>query len=213
MPLPDYWFLNGRCAPDTMSMDNVGWLPNQPYSCRPRIRPGEKALLRFVGGGRYLHPFHHHGNNSWVIALDGRLTSSGGDAGPDLGWSDFTHTVVPGSTLDAIFTWTGAKLGWDMYGHGPDDPMEPGEDPEDHGKPFPVTLPFEKEMAFGGLYSGSPYLGAPDSLPPGEGGLNPYAGFAFMWHSHNEKEMLTNDVFPGGMMTNLIVVPPDAPID
>ena len=26
------------------------------------------------------------------------------------------------------------------------------------------------------------------------------AGFAFMWHSHNEREITTNNIFPGGMM-------------
>jgi hypothetical protein len=46
------------------------------------------------------------------------------------------------------------------------------------------------------------------SLPPGEGGLNPEAGFAYMWHSHTEKELVNNDIFPGGMMTMLIIEAP-----
>jgi hypothetical protein len=29
-----------------------------------------------------------------------------------------------------------------------------------------------------------------------------------MWHSHNEREMVNNDVFPGGMMTMLVIEPP-----
>ena len=28
-----------------------------------------------------------------------------------------------------------------------------------------------------------------------------------MWHSHNEKELVNNDIFPGGLMTMLIVEP------
>jgi len=75
----------------------------------------------------------------------------------------------------------------------------------DHGRPIPVELPSLSSMAFGGFYSGSPYLGAMSSLPPGEGGLNPDAGYAYMWHSHTEREMVNNDVFPGGMMTMLII--------
>ena len=31
------------------------------------------------------------------------------------------------------------------------------------------------------------------------------AGFAFMWHSHNEREITTNNVFPGGMMMMMLV--------
>jgi hypothetical protein len=38
---------------------------------------------------------------------------------------------------------------------------------------------------------------------------NAGGGYAYMWHSHTEKEMTNNDIFPGGMMTMLIIVPPD----
>jgi len=30
-------------------------------------------------------------------------------------------------------------------------------------------------------------------------------GWAFMWHSHNEREITTNNVFPGGMMMMMLV--------
>ena len=33
-------------------------------------------------------------------------------------------------------------------------------------------------------------------------------GTAYMWHSHTEREMVNNDVFPGGMMTMLIIEAP-----
>jgi hypothetical protein len=36
---------------------------------------------------------------------------------------------------------------------------------------------------------------------------NPEAGYAYMWHSHNEREITTNDVFPGGMMMMLLIDP------
>jgi hypothetical protein len=75
-----------------------------------------------------------------------------------------------------------------------------------------VLLPGDQELTFGGMYSGSPFLGTLGSLPPGEGGLNPNAGFVFMWHSHTEKEMTNWDIFPGGMMTMLIIEPPGVPI-
>ncbi len=65
-------------------------------------------------------------------------------------------------------------------------------------------------LAFGGFYSGSPYLGFSGSLPPGEGGLNPWGGFTYMWHSHTEKELVNNDVFPGGMLTLLVIVSPQS---
>ena len=80
-------------------------------------------------------------------------------------------------------------------------------------KGFPVSLPQNQNLTFGGFWSGSPYLGSAGALPPGEGGLNPNSGYTFMWHSHTEKELTNNDIFPGGMMTMLIVEPPGVPID
>ena len=215
---PAYWFINGRNAPDTMFPPFVGWLPTQPYNCMPMMRPGERMLLRIIGAGRDLHPFHHHGNHSRVIARDGRLLESViGSSGADLSYEVFTVQSVPGQTVDSIFTWTGEGMGWDIYGHGPDDPIIPGleslpEDGGDHGKPFPVLLPEKGDLTYGGFWSGSPFLGTLGSLPPGEGGLNPLGGLVYMWHSHTEKEMTNNDVFPGGLMTMLIIVPPDAPL-
>jgi len=234
-----YWLLNGRAGPDTMAPAGTDILPSQPYNSLPRMHPGEKLLIRVVGAGREMHPFHTHGNHARVLARDGRmlLTAGGNLAGPLL----FTIPSVPGGTVDAVFEWTGKDLGWDMYGHPPDDinggdltvfpedevdtdhngngtydttPLEPSEWAADHGKPIPVTLPSLSSLAFGGFYSGSPYLGGMGgSLPPGEGGLNPNAGFAYMWHSHTERELVNNDVFPGGMMTMLIIEAPGKPIE
>lgn len=210
---PVNWFINGRCAPDVMLPAHYPLLPTQPYNCMPRMHPGDRLLMRCIGAGRDLHPFHTHGNNFLQIARDGRLLSSDPTLGANLAMSDFTLLTAPGETADAIFTWTGEKLGWDIYGHAPEDPLEPGEYAPDHGKPFPVNLPDKKDLTFGATYSGSPFLGAMGTLPPGEGGFNIYGGYFYMWHSHNEKEMVNNDIFPGGLMTMCIVEPPGTPID
>jgi FtsP/CotA-like multicopper oxidase with cupredoxin domain len=205
-----YWFINGRCGPDTMSAPGVTWLPNQPYDCSPTMYPGEKLLMRLIGAGRDLHPYHMHGNNATIVARDGRMLESvPGVSGPDLAESDFTITVAPGQTTDAIFEWTGAKLGWDIYGHtSTNEPMMPHEYAPDHGKAFPVTLPNPMDLTYGGHYSGSPFLGGMGMLPPANEGLNPYGAFMYMWHSHNEKEIVNNNVFPGGMLTMMMVMPP-----
>lgn len=205
---PVLWFLNGRCAPDTMEPDDVAWLPTQPYSCMPMMVPGEKLLMRVIGGGRDVHPFHHHGNNALIIARDGRMLASNGASGPDRGVSVYTIQTAPGQTVDALFEWTGAKIGWDIYGHQPGDPMEPNEYAPDHGKPFPTVMPENQDLSFGANWSGSPFLGTMGVLPPGQGTLNVGGSYYYMWHSHTEKEMVNNDVFPGGMMTMLMIMPP-----
>jgi len=201
---PVWWFLNGRCAMDTMGAPGTELLEAQPYNCMPMMHPGEKVLMRVIGAGRDLHPFHHHGNDSTVIARDGRVLKTAGGA-TSATQRVFTIQTVPGETVDALFEWTGEGLGWDIYGHAPGDPLQPYEDPNDHGKPFPVVLPEQANLTFGGLWSGSPFLGALGALPPGEGGLNPNGGYTYMWHSHTEKELCNYDIFPGGLMTMLII--------
>ncbi|WP_415764273.1 multicopper oxidase domain-containing protein [Paraburkholderia sp. J10-1] len=87
------------------------------------------------------------------------------------------------------------------------------------GSGGPVTLPDSHVLTNGFWYGGSPYLG-PDATirataptgttPPSGTVVNPpqtEAGFAFMWHSHNEREITTNNIFPGGMMMMMLVDP------
>ncbi len=211
---PYYWFINGRNGPDTMSPAFAEWLPNQPYDALPRVHPGERMLFRVINAGRDPHPFHHHGNNSTLIARDAYLLARTPGGAPDLAVSYFTIPAFPGTTYDSIWDpWTGAGLGWDIYGHSASDPLAPFEDPADHGKPIPVVLPEPNELTFGSFYSGSPFLGTMGTLPPGEGGFNVNGGLFYMFHSHNEKELINNDVFPGGLMTMIIVEPHGVPIE
>ena len=130
--------------------------------------------------------------------------------------------------MDAIWgPWTGAKLGWDIYGtaeinphtcngcttDGCPNPFDPAthEYCPDHYKPFPVSLPSDSNITIGvtgaGMWSGTPYLGISKNLPPATVGQNPMAGYSFMWHSHSERELTTNNIFPGGMATMGLVVP------
>lgn len=294
---PVIWFINGRAAPDTMLDSHTPLLPNQPYNCFPMTHPNERVLMRIIGAGRDLHPYHAHGNHSRVIARDGRLLESTPGSGANTGEFTFTNTSIPGSTIDAIFSWNGNNIGWDIYGHAIDEALNPllneifvqsdipagllaadaavsvtsgvgfpamasfraviwngpdfaaavkevirlkrsapGSDTftvvdrglentavsdwaagsaiayTDHGAPFPVILPSQEVLTFGQFYSGSPFLGGLGQLPPGEGGFNPNGGFFFMWHSHNEKEITSFDVFPGGMLTMMIIENPTVPL-
>jgi len=92
----------------------------------------------------------------------------------------------------------------------------------------PATLPDPNLFANGPWYGGSPYLGPDATLratgcsagsPAGSCGAtgttppsgtianspSGEAGFAFMWHSHNEREITTNNIFPGGMLMMMLV--------
>jgi FtsP/CotA-like multicopper oxidase with cupredoxin domain len=235
------WFINGRNGPDTMLKANVGWLPSQPYNALARMHPGDRVLMRIVGAGRDLHPFHHHGNNAWLIARDGRVLQSASGASaaypdyeglpdlaaknatlPDQAISNYTIQIVPGGTYDAVFTWTGKGLNWDFYGHTGAECASPAaaaasriafEDTNSHCKAIPVKLPEQQALTFGGLWSGSPFLEKLEALPPLQGGLNPGGGYSFMWHSHTERELTNDDIFPGGMMTMMIIEGPGVPLN
>jgi FtsP/CotA-like multicopper oxidase with cupredoxin domain len=88
----------------------------------------------------------------------------------------------------------------------------------------PVTLPDPNIVLQGTWYGGSPYLGgeattrAVGGTPISPAGTvanspNGEAGFAYMWHSHNEREITTSNVFPGGMMMMMLVDPRAFAID
>ena len=89
----------------------------------------------------------------------------------------------------------------------------------------PATLPDANIFTNGAWYGGTPYLG-PDAtlragnancdtttnancalLQPSNIQANPSneRGWAYMWHSHNEREITTNNVFPGGMLMMMLV--------
>ncbi|SRR6266403_4645525 len=82
----------------------------------------------------------------------------------------------------------------------------------------PATLPDPLVATNGLWYNGTPYLGpdavvrsrGPTPLPVGGALQNPLpeSGIAFMWHSHNEREITTDNVFPGGMLMMMLVDPP-----
>ena len=144
--------------------------------------------------------------------------------GRGLNWDMYAHN--PGSSE------TNAKLPCtpdaNGYNTGAPTAINFWEWCQDHNKPLqvapfgdvaaggPATLPDPNILTYGAWFSGSPYLGpdattratGPNSVyQPSNTQANPASerGFAFMWHSHNEREITTNNVFPGGMLMMMLV--------
>ena len=145
--------------------------------------------------------------------------------GKGLNWDAYAHN--PGSS-DVL-----AKLpctpDTNGYNTGDTTALNYYEWCQDHNKPLqaapfgdvagggPVSLPDPNIMALGAWYGGSSYLGPnatvravgpTGTIPPSGTVANSptgEAGFAFMWHSHNEREITTNNIFPGGMMMMMLV--------
>jgi len=193
----DYWTINGRAFPDTVSDNDVSWLPSQPYGALVKVEPYDAntnpfpALIRYANAGIFNHPFHPHGNHLRVIARDGRLLR--GPADEDISYEDFTRTIGSGQTYDLLFKWTDVEA-WSSGGN-----------------PIPVTIPGLQNLVFKDgvtFYSGSPYLGEQDELPVGVTSYNECGEFYFPWHSHALFEFTNFDEGFGGLATILRVDPP-----
>src|SRR5205807_1187406 len=148
-------------------------------------------------------------------------------SGKGLGWDIYGHTPgnagSPPCVADANGYYTaasGASASSTNYYEWCADHNHPLEtNPAGQvGSGGPATQ-FDPLIVTNGLwYNGTPYLGpdaarrsrGPTPLPPGMATQNPIeeSGIVFMWHSHNEREITTNDVFPGGMLQMMVVDPP-----
>jgi FtsP/CotA-like multicopper oxidase with cupredoxin domain len=167
---PRYWLINGRGFPDSIADNGAAWLPNQPYGALASVSPFGGAAHPFPGMARYLnvgtedYPFHPHGNNGLVIGRDGRpLTGSGGQ---DLSMEKFAINIGPGQTWDVLFKW------FDAEGYNPTT------------NPVPVTVPSLANEVIGVFYSGSPYLGSRETLPPGTQSKNQCGEYYIISHNH-----------------------------
>lgn len=241
--LAKIWFVNGRVFPDLFQTDFNTIYPHQPYQAVAKAHPGDNVLVREINLGQDSHPFHHHGENLRFIARDGRvLSSTGADAdlgrsdntinmapkqavdmiwtwtGKDLNWDiygpinadcDDTDNNMEDDANPEIACHDATCNDGDSDGFDDDN----HEYCADHGKEIPVTLPGAQDLSLGGWWSGSPFLGDTGGLPPGEGGLNPFGGYFLVWHSHAEKELTTFDIFPGGSLSTVVVLPPYLPIN
>jgi FtsP/CotA-like multicopper oxidase with cupredoxin domain len=155
------------------------------------------------------------------LAMDGIFYWTG----KGLNWDAYAHNP---KSSDPIATLTCTA---DTNGYNTGNPLAINyyEWCQDHNKPLqaapfgdvaaggPATLPDPNLFTNGAWYGGSPYLGpnatvratGPTGTTPPSGTIaNPpssEAGFAFMWHSHNEREITTNNIFPGGMLMMMLV--------
>lgn len=144
--------------------------------------------------------------------------------GKGLNWDPYGHNPASGHTLPCNPDGNGYNTGGLAY-----QAINYFEWCQDHDKPLqatpvgdvagggPVTLPDPNIFANGPWFGGSPYLGPDATLRAvGSTGTTPpsgtiansptdEAGFAFMWHSHNEREITTNNIFPGGMLMMMLV--------
>ena len=104
-----------------------------------------------------------------------------------------------------VFT-NGAWYGGSPY-LGPDATLR-GNAPACVGSPYGTPNPTTLSGAANTPPNGQPVNTANCTmLQPANLQLNPAneRGWAFMWHSHNEREITTNNVFPGGMLMMMLV--------
>jgi len=195
-----YWLLNGRGFPDTMADNNASWMPNQPYGALARIHPfnddpgaGQAyhpypAVERFVNVGTEEYPFHPHGQNGLVVGRDGYPLE--GPGGQDMSYENFLVNIGPGQTWDVLFAWHDAEA----Y-----DPVT---------NPVNVTVPDLNNVTIGMFYSGSPYLGYQQTMPPGTTTLNQCGEYYIISHNHALFQLDAFGQTLAGPITYLRIDPP-----
>jgi len=172
--------------------------------------PGEAfdGIFYFTGRGLNWDPYGHHpAPNRPGDPLDVNATLS---CSPDANG----YNTLNGTAVLNYYEW--------CQDHNKPVQVNPFGDVASGG---PATLPDPNILTNGQWYGGTPYLGPDASLratapacatTPNSGctTLNPAntqanpaneRGWAFMWHSHNEREITTNNVFPGGMLMMMLV--------
>ena len=189
-----YWLINGRGFPDSIADNFATWLPSQPYGALARIHPFDSVdhpypgVERFINVGTEEFPFHPHGNNGLTIGRDGNpLEGSGGE---DLAYEKFAFNIGPGQTWDSIFKW------YDAEGYN------------STSNPVPVAPPDLVNLTLGMFYSGSPYLGEMQTLPPGANTLNQCGEYYIISHNHALFQLDAFGQVMSGPITYLRVDPP-----
>jgi FtsP/CotA-like multicopper oxidase with cupredoxin domain len=191
---PRYWLINGRGFPDSIADNNASWLPTQPYGALAQIHEFDSADHPYPGLARYLnvgtedYPFHPHGNNGLVIGRDGRPLE--GPTGQDLSFEKFAINIGPGQTWDVLFKW------YDAEGYSP-------------GNPVPETVPSLTNTVIGTFYSGSPYLGTKETLPPGTATLNQCGEYYIISHNHALFQITSWGATMTGPITYMRIDPPE----
>ena len=190
---PRYWLINGRGFPDSIADNGASWLPSQPYGALANVSAYDPSGHPYPGLARYLnvgtedYPFHPHGNNGLVIGRDGRPLES--STGQDLSFEKFAINIGPSQTWDVLFKW------YDAENYSPTNPV-------------PVTVPSLANQEIGTFYSGSPYLGTKETLPPGIQTLNQCGEYYIISHNHALFQITSWGANMTGPITYMRINPP-----
>ena len=145
------------------------------------------GLARYLNVGTEDYPFHPHGNNGLVIGRDGRPLES--STGQDLSFEKFAINIGPSQTWDVLFKW------YDAENYSPTNPV-------------PVTVPSLANQEIGTFYSGSPYLGTKETLPPGIQTLNQCGEYYIISHNHALFQITSWGANMTGPITYMRINPP-----
>jgi FtsP/CotA-like multicopper oxidase with cupredoxin domain len=185
--------------------------------------PGESfdGIFYFTGRGLNWDPYAHHPGDTAdpLASLSCTPDANGYNSGATtalnfMEWCQDHNKPVqvnpfgdvaaggPATLPDPNVFTNGAWYGGSPY-LGPDASLR-GNAPTCVGSPYGTPNPTTPS---GG--AGTPAVNTANctNLNPANLQLNPAneRGWAFMWHSHNEREITTNNVFPGGMLMMLLV--------
>ena len=97
----NYWTINGRAYPDTLTPNNDPALPAQPLSSLIQVNAGDRVLLRFANLGYEQQSMQLPGIRMDVVGEDAALLRNGS---VDLSYQTNTIYIGPGEARDVLFT-------------------------------------------------------------------------------------------------------------
>ncbi|MTI84484.1 MAG: ferroxidase [Firmicutes bacterium] len=95
---PDFWVINGRSFPDSISEDNTS---GQPYGSKIDCQVGQRVLLRTINAGFQNHTFHLGGFTGRIVAEDSFPLRA---RELDATYEKTGFTLGSGQSVDIIFT-------------------------------------------------------------------------------------------------------------
>ena len=189
---PRYWLINGRGFPDSIADNGASWLPNQPYGALASV---SRTTRRTPTARHGALPQRRHRGLPVPPARQQRARHRPGRAparpapGRTCRWRSSPSTSARGrrGTCSSSGSTPRATTG---------------------ENPVTVTVPSLANQVVGVFYSGSPYLGSRETLPPGTQTLNQCGEYYIISHNHALYQITSWGANMTGPITYMRINPP-----
>lgn len=216
---PDYWLINGRAYPDTLTPYPKEAGSDVTYDTYVRVRAGENFLIRMSNLAYQVNPFHIHGFHFFIAGEDSELSpflkiaSQNNDVSLNLAKRGFTMSIAAGQTKDIIIDTKDIRDQYRNYiVNGQDGFVSQCNQIQyivDTLASSLTDVPMEPVICPDPMYINSLEI---CNQPKGDPNDNFYPQF-YPMHNHNDYENTNNGLYPGGQLAYYQIDPPISSTD